>query len=142
MSVDFFIILVAAAGVFALVRIYQRFRKLWQEQDSDWDTKVITKLRAQGTDVFKPHEVSFFLALPDEATGRRLEQRLTGEGFTVDLKSVPENPTHPYSLHAMKALRLSIPDMREHSRRFTEMANAVGGRYDGWTAGVVARGED
>jgi hypothetical protein len=138
-SIEFFLILVAAAGVVAVARIYTTLRKRWQEQSERWDDKVIERLRAAGSDPFKPHDVSFFFGLPSEDACRAVQGRLEAEGFKVDLKPVQAGSEQPYSLHAMKSLRLSVPDMRELSRRFDALAKEHGGRYDGWTAGVVAR---
>jgi hypothetical protein len=41
----------------------------------------------------------------------------------------------------MKALRLSVPDMQELSRRMTDAAKLRGGSYDGWAASHVTRTE-
>ena len=46
------------------------------------------------------------------------------------------------SLHATKALRLSVPGMRELSAQFRQLAKDSGGSYDGWSAGLVSRTED
>jgi hypothetical protein len=138
-SIELFLILVAAAGVVAIARIYTTVRKRWKEEAERWDDKVIERLRAAGSDPFKPHDVSFFFGLPSEAACRAVQGRLEAEGFQVDLKPVPAGSEQPFSLHAMKSLRLSVPDMRELSRRFDALAREHGGRYDGWTAGVVGR---
>jgi hypothetical protein len=61
---------------------------------------------------------------------------LQAEEYTVDVREMEESSTHPFSLHASKALRLAVPDMQEKSRRFRELAAAHGGRYDGWAAGA------
>ena len=39
-----------------------------------------------------------------------------------------------YSLHARKSMQLTVPDMQSLSRRLTDTATALGGRYDGWAA--------
>lgn len=68
---------------------------------------------------------------------RAINALLEAEGYTVNIKAVPENVDHPFSLHARKSMRLSVPDMRELSQRFTALAVAQGGRYDGWAADAV-----
>jgi hypothetical protein len=81
--------------------------------------------------------VDFFFGMPNDAACESVRRQLEGEGFEVDLKPVPEGVEQVFSLHARKALRLSVPDMQAFSRRFGELARAHGGRYDGWTAGIV-----
>jgi hypothetical protein len=59
----------------------------------------------------------------------------------VDVHAAPDNPAdHPFSLHATKSLRLSVPGMKELTIRFKELAMAHGGHYDGWSAAVVPQG--
>jgi hypothetical protein len=129
------VLIVAAAAV--LMRIYIGARKLRAPADHDWDAKQIEQLRAQGSDPFQPHTVDFFFALPSDGACDALRRQLEFDGFSVDSRSVSDPVDHPYSLHASKELRLSVPGMRDLSRRFGELAQAQGGRYDGWTAAVV-----
>jgi len=139
MSMDWFVLLVIGAGAVAAWRIYVSIRKLRAVQDDTWDTRAIERLRKQGSDPFKPHEVDFFFGLPTEAACANVQSALEADGFKVDLKPVKGGSTHPFSLHATKSIRLSAPDMKALSRRLTDLAVSQGGRYDGWTAGHVAR---
>ena len=133
----YFLLLVAAL---TLVRIYFNIRKLRAAQpQDDWDARLIERLRLAGSDPFQPHDVDFFLALPSESATNVVAACLQGEGFRVDVRSVAGNAEHPFSLHANKSLRLSVPDMRQISRRHGALAGEHGGRYDGWTAGHVTR---
>jgi len=127
---------IAAAGV--LVRIYVKVRdSRAANQREDWDAKQIALLRSRGSDPFQAHEVDFFFGVPSEAACERLRRQLETEGFTVDTKPVAESVEQVISLHARKSMRLSVPDMQEFTRRFGELANELGGRYDGWSAGIV-----
>jgi hypothetical protein len=128
------IIIFIAAAVGVLARIVVNIRKVRNAETKDWDAKMIAHLRAQGGDPFQPYQVDFFFALPSEAACTQVQSSLEADGFAVDTKAVPENADQGFSLHASKALRLSVPDMRELTRRFTELATSVGGRYDGWAA--------
>ena len=130
------VLAIAAAGV--LVRIYMKLRDARAANTrEDWDAKQIALLRSRGSDPFQPHDVDFFFGVPSEAACESLRRQLESEGFTVDAKPVPEGVDQVISLHARKSLRLSVPDMQEFSRRFGELASAHGGRYDGWSAGIV-----
>ena len=66
----------------------------------------------------------------DEETASQLRS----EGFDADMKDSPENGDLRYSLHARKSMQLTVPDMQSLSRRLTDTATALGGRYDGWAA--------
>ena len=133
--------LLFVAAAVALARIVYRLREMKEKKDKDWDARLIERLRKEGSDPFQPHEVDFFMAMPSEAAGQAVRAILEGEGYRVDVKPAPDNPSdQPFSLHATKALRLSVPGMRELTAHFTELATAHGGHYDGWSAAVVPQG--
>jgi hypothetical protein len=132
------LILFVIAAIAVLGRIVYNVRKVRAAATtSDWDAKQISQLRSRGSDPFQPHEVDFFFGLPSEAACEAVRRQLESEGFAVDVRAAPDNVEQVFSLHASKSLRLSVPDMQETTRRFGELARAHGGRYDGWTAGIV-----
>ena len=67
---DWLLILVIGAGAAVIARIFMKVRKLRNAERDDWDSRAIDRLRKQGSDPFKPHEVDFFFALPDENATR------------------------------------------------------------------------
>jgi hypothetical protein len=139
--VKWILIALIAAGLAALVRIYFSLQLLRRRRDDDWDAKMVERVRSQGVDSFQPQEVDFFFALPDTASCDAVRAVLQAEDLVVDIKPVQENTTHPFSLHASKALRLAVPDMQEKSRRYRQLAEAHRGRYDGWAAGAKEKQE-
>jgi hypothetical protein len=126
-------------GLIAAWRIYQKLQLLRQRQNDSWDAKLIDQLRKRGSDPFKPHDVDFFLAFPTQDAAERLAARLRNEGFDADVVDEPESGALRYSLHAHKSMQLTVPDMQDLSRRLTEQAREMGGRYDGWSAKQVPR---
>jgi hypothetical protein len=137
---SWFMALLFAGGLVAVGRIYYGIRKMREQRVKDWDEIQIDRLRKQGSDPFQPHDVDFFMAMPSEAAGLAVKAKLEADGFTVDLKPAPDNPsTQPFSLHATQSLRLSLPGMRELSATFKALAKESGGQYDGWSAARVAR---
>ncbi len=135
-------LLLLLAAVAAIGRIVWSLRKIGKVRNDSWDEKVIDQLRKSGSDPFKPHNVDFFFGMPDEATAQKVAQLLAAEGFSADVEHKDEDPSQPYSVHALIAMRLSVPDMKAKSRRFTQLAEQVGGTYDGWTASHVERKGD
>jgi 5-formyltetrahydrofolate cyclo-ligase len=134
---NWLVILLIAVAFGVLVRIYMKVRTLRNAPQEDWDSKTIERLRRQGSDPFKAHEVDFFFGLPNEEATRAVNAQLEAEGYAVDVKATPENTDYPYSLHARKSMRLSVPDMREIGRGFGELAQLHSGHYDGWAADIV-----
>jgi hypothetical protein len=134
------LILFILAGAAVLLRIYFNLRKLRAPANDDWDARQIAMLRSRGSDPFQCHDVDFFFGMPSSAACEAVRRQLELEGFAVDAKPVPEAVDQIFSLHACKSMRLSVPDMQDLSRRFGELARTHGGRYDGWTAGIVPQG--
>ncbi len=130
-------LLFLVAAVVIVVRIFVKLRDLRGQKQDDWDSRVIDRLRKQGSDPFKEHEVDFFFALPNDDSCRAVNAHLERDGYAIDIKAAPESPELAFSLHARKSMRLSVPDMQALSRRFKELAAAHGGRYDGWASDVV-----
>ena len=128
----FLFVLVAALALIA-VRIYAKLRTAQKSRAETWDEQVIMRLRSQGYAPFNDYRVDFFLALPDEAACQGARARLEPE-FSVDVKTLENDPELNYSLHATKTMRLVVPDMQEISRRLTALATEYHGRYDGWAA--------
>lgn len=129
-----FLLFVALAGAALIFRFIQSVRKGRLDHGQDYDTKLISQLRAKGMDPFKDHEVDFFFALADEAGSTAVNQQLESQGFRVDVKAVPETPEFPFSVHASKSMRIHAGEMKELTRQFRAMALANRGRYDGWSS--------
>ena len=60
-------------------------------------------------------------------------------GFTVDFRRVDPERGDRFTLHALKSLRISVPDMQALRREFTALAVQHGGRYDGWATSGITR---
>jgi len=126
-------VLVIAAGI-AAVRILIALRKARAAAaEGDWDARLVKDLRAQGGNPFTDYEVDFFFNLPDEATAEVLRTSLSTEGFAVDVRAMGGEGASGYSVHALKRMRVSVPDMQAYSQRFRALAQLHGGHYDGWT---------
>ena len=127
------LLLLAAALILIVARIYFKLRAAQKSRAESWDEQTIGRLRQQGYAPFNDYQVDFFLALPDEAACQGARARLEPE-FSVDVKPMQNDQELPYSLHAAKTMRLVVPDMQDISRRLTALALEFHGRYDGWAA--------
>jgi hypothetical protein len=129
-------------GLIAGFRIWQNLQKLRRQRNDSWDERLIDQLRKRGSDPFKPHDVDFFLAFPTVESAEELAKQLRTEGFDADVVDEPESGELRYSLHLHKSMQLTVPDMKELSRRLTEAATERKGRYDGWSAKQVPKPAD
>jgi hypothetical protein len=129
-----YLFLVAAAAI-ALWRIVSQVRAGTGRKREDWDQRMIENLRRGGHNPFEPIEVDFFVAVPSLEAADELSRTLTAEGFTVDVREMPDSTEQSHSVHALKVMQLHIEAVRQISSRMTELATAAGGRYDGWVPG-------
>ena len=129
-------------GLLAGFRIWQNLQKLRRQKNDSWDERLIDQLRKRGSDPFKPHDVDFFLAFPDQPAAEDLAKQLRTEGFDADVVDEPESGDLRWSLHLHKSMQLTVPDMKALSRRLTDAATQRQGRYDGWSAKQVPKPTD
>jgi Regulator of ribonuclease activity B len=131
-------ILIFAAAVAAL-RIVTVIRRVRGQQSEGWDERLVKRVRAQGGDPFKPVEVDFFFDLPSNEACEGVRDELVPEEFVVDFRPMAADMGNDFTLHARKALRMSVTEMQGWSQRFEALASKHGGRYDGWAAPGVTR---
>ena len=130
---------VGLGGVLALSRIYVNVRRHRAPRDDGWDARQIAQLRASGVNPFETQDVDFFLAFPTQQIAASVAEQLSADGFELQLRSVEDSVSHPVVLDARKRMQLAVPQMQELSKRLRALADAHGGRYDGWAA---ARGTE
>jgi hypothetical protein len=133
-----YLVLFLAAAV-AVGRIYAVLKRVRNQRANDWDEQLVKNLRAQGGDPFQAIEVDFFFGAPTAEQGESLAAVLRPEGFAVDVKHMQTEGAEGYSVHALKALRVTVPEMQGHSARFRILAQAHGCSYDGWAAAGITR---
>ncbi len=138
-STNWMFLFAIIGGLLAGWRIWQNLNKLRQRQNDSWDARLIDQLRKRGSDPFKPHDVDFFLAFPTREAAEQLAAQLTTEGFLAEVRDSPEAGDLRFGVLAQKSMHLAVPDMQDLSRRLTDAAVALNGRYDGWSAKPVAR---
>jgi hypothetical protein len=132
-----FTILLVLAAIVAAFRVYLTVKSMRKGAADDWDERLVKNLRAQGGNPFANHDVDFFFDLPSEAACQAVTATLREQGFEVDYKAQDPALGTSFSLHALKSIRISVPDMQGHTQAFRALATQHGGRYDGWaTAGM------
>jgi hypothetical protein len=131
--------LLVLAALIAVVRVYLTVRRASQRKTEDWDEKLVKNLRTQGGDPFSPQDVDFFFDLPDQNACEQVAALLRPRAFTVDFRRVDPERGDRFTLHALKSMRISVPDMQALRREFAALAVQHGGRYDGWATSGITR---
>jgi hypothetical protein len=128
------------AGAFlALLRVFIVIRRQQQQSSDGWDAQLVRNFRAQGGQGFEPVNIDFFFGVPDEAHCATLAAALSADGCKVDYKLATSEGASGYSLHACKALRVSVDTMQDHSSRYRLLAGQHDATYDGWAAEGVTK---
>lgn len=142
-SVNWIYGLLFVAAAVAVYRVYGAIQRLRSQREDDWDEQLVKNLRAQGGDAFRPYEIDFFFGVPDEAACQQMAVALRGDGCEADFRPAETEGATGYTLHASKLLRVSVPEMQAHSKRYRQLALSHNSSYDGWaTAGVTKPAED
>ncbi len=130
--------LLVLAALVAALRVYLGVRRMRRQRTEDWDERLVKNLRTQGGDPFKPTEVDFFFDLPDQGACEQVAALLGPRGFRVDFHRVDPERGDRFTLHALRSMRISVPDIQALTRELSTLAVQHGGRYDGWaTAGIT-----
>lgn len=104
--------------------------------ETDPDVLVLTQLRNAGSNLGKPHDIEFFMYLPNEAAASRVATRLRVDGFGVAVSPAAGSGSDWLAL----ATRSMVPEAKELARLrnlFTLLSSAEKGNYDGWGTPVV-----
>ncbi len=132
---DWFVLFLVAAASIAVARIVYQVRRTATHRADDWDAKLIERLRRGGIDPFQPLPIDFFIAMPTLEAAQTVAGQLEAEGYTIEMRESAEGGAHPVRVHAVQAMHLHVPVIRAASQRLRELAEASGGRYDGWAPG-------
>lgn len=131
--------LLIAMAVLLVVGVFAARRARAQRgtaASADADRQVLEALRSNGADLRKPTEMLFYLYLPDKAEAEIVADTLREEGFGTEVAP----PAQGYTMWLCRATTGMVPELgriRELRRRFTALATAHGGEYDGWEAAVT-----
>ena len=133
-------LLLVLGGLVAAYRIYDALKRARNAaRHDDWDEMLVRNLRAHGGNAFTSYDIDFFFSCDTPAGCEALAAVLRAEGFEVDYQPMKTEGASGYSLHARKAIRVSVQAMQEFSVRFRKLAAAHGALYDGWATPGVTR---
>ncbi len=100
------------------------------------DLAVLGQLTDAGADLSQSRHVVYYSYAPTEETARSMADEAEAKGFTTDVRTpLPEYP-HQWSVIAETHTVCSPEFVRQSDDFFQELADRLGGEYDGWEAGL------
>ena len=102
------------------------------------DRVIVEQLRGMGADLSRPREVLHYLYLPSREAADAAGQSLAADGYAVDVRPAagPPGPNPWLCLATIEAV-VSVDSAGSTRERFTSLATAHGGEYDGWEAAAT-----
>lgn len=103
------------------------------------DMKVLEQLNAQNDDNSKTRDVDHWSYFPDEKAARLFSDRLREAGYTVVEVLPPEDEETEWYVRSLHNGTMLLNDITHHTLAHTRLADALGGRYDGWETFVIPK---
>ena len=110
------------------------FKLFGSTKKADPDSSVLTQLEKAGSDLSKPHDIEFFLYLPTEAAAESAASRVSEHGFVAAVSPPLEGA--PWLCLVTKTMIPTVSELQRIRRDFDDLANSLGGNYDGWGTSV------
>ena len=98
--------------------------------------EVLQQLRDNGSDLAKPHDFEFYLYLPTRTLAAKASDKIRESGFSAGEVS-RSAPGDAWLCVAKKTLVPEKADLADHARFVEQIADALGGEFDGWEAEIV-----
>lgn len=97
---------------------------------------ALRRLRDDGANLCKPHDIDFHVAVPDESAAEHVSNAVRQMGFTASVSKDEEGPD--WTCCCTKSM---VPDhaaISDIETTLDSIAEQVGGRADGWGAFPVS----
>jgi hypothetical protein len=102
------------------------------------DLQVVRKLVEHGDPLTPKRDVRHFAYFPDQAAAKAFAARAAQMGFKTELhKSDRAEEKKPWSICAARDDSVEHPQISEITGELAEIADELGGEYDGWEAMLV-----
>jgi hypothetical protein len=123
-------VLVLGALFLMLMAVARRSKK----STTDPNQRTLEVMRQVGGDPTQAHDVCFYLYFADEAAARRAAE-LLGAAYESEVKA-PREGIPDWALLAHKSLLPSESAIEAETSRMEEIAEELGGEFDGWEVRV------
>jgi hypothetical protein len=99
-------------------------------EDDEATGEALRRYAAQGSDLSRPMEIDFFVAVPDREAGERVAQRSRELGLMTSVEQ--DQATGDWTCYCKKTLVPSYEAVRAIERLLDEIARQFGGHADGF----------
>ncbi|WP_244440898.1 ribonuclease E inhibitor RraB [Neobacillus jeddahensis] len=97
---------------------------------NDADGNALLGLYKEGINFKKPQSVEFFVAVPDQSTGKKLTEVLKGAGFNCFLEQ--DDETDEWACSCSKRMLLNYNEIIKIQNQLNSLSKPHGGFSDGW----------
>src|SRR5690606_37872559 len=99
--------------------------------DTEDATQIaLQQIEANGSDLAKPLEMDFFVAVPSKAAGHKVAEAAGSLGFQASVENDPE--TGEWTCYCSKTLVPAVSEVVRIERQLNSIARNVGGYIDGF----------
>lgn len=124
------LLLLGAVGLYLYLR-----GRAGERAHADPDAITLAELAAAGSDLFQPHDIEFFLYVPERRAAEEVARTLERDGFTVRVGRDGEE--HEWLCTACRRMPPRLQDLQRLREELSSLADTHGGAYDGWGTTVV-----
>ncbi|MEH7096503.1 ribonuclease E inhibitor RraB [Neobacillus vireti] len=97
---------------------------------NDGDGEALQSLYKDGINFKKQQTVEFFVAVPNQTTGEKLQNVLKGEGFNCFLDQ--DDETDEWACCCSKRMLLNYNELINIQKKLDDLSKPYGGYSDGW----------
>lgn len=91
---------------------------------------VLSRVEADGSDMSRPMEIDFFVAVPSSQAGQIVASRAAELGFSATLEC--DRETNAWTCYCSMTLVPEVNTVSSLEKRLDELAREVGGHADGF----------
>jgi len=125
-----FLVLLAVVGLYLYLR-----GRAGERARSDADAVTLAELAAAGSDLYRDHEMEFFVYIPERGGAEEVARTLEQRGFTVEVGR--QEVDGDWLCIARRSMRPELGELQRLRREFSDLAESRDGAYDGWGTTVV-----
>jgi hypothetical protein len=108
---------------------------------ADGDQMILDQLAGMGEDLTHPREIVHYLYFPTQEAARTVAGALREDGFTAEPQpaaNAHEHPPNPWLVLATGRCVVNEQSLTQLRDSLEELAESMGGEYDGWETAVEA----
>lgn len=125
-----FLVLLGLVGLYLYLR-----GRAGERIASDADAVTLAELAAAGSDLYRDHEIEFFVYVPERRGAEEVARSLERQGFAVEVGR-PEDQGD-WLCTARRLMRPELGELQRLRRELSALADSQAGAYDGWGTTVV-----